>query len=104
MEHYEFAMTNALPTFEVIVGEVELDNNVFCAQQPRRPQDQGDDRHKDAKIIYFPAWWQNIGPIMKNSFEVWNGLGHEREGETSIVMARRVKKEKSLLRFVRQWP
>lgn len=45
------------------------------------------ERHKDAKIIYFPAWWQNIGPMMENRFEVWNGLGHGGEGETSIVMA-----------------
>ena len=45
------------------------------------------DRHPDAKFLYLPAWWENIGPIMGDSFEVWNGLGHGGEGETSIMMA-----------------
>lgn len=37
MEHYEFAMTNALPTFEVIVGEVELDSNVLTIVNSTTP-------------------------------------------------------------------
>ena len=45
------------------------------------------DRHKDAKFLYMPAWWNKVGPIMGDRFEVWNGLGHGGEGETSIMMA-----------------
>lgn len=43
--------------------------------------------HKDASIIYVPAWWEITGEKMKNDFEVWDGLGHGGEGETSIMMA-----------------
>ena len=45
------------------------------------------DRHKDARFLYMPAWWNKVGPIMGDRFEVWNGLGHGGEGETSIMMA-----------------
>ena len=44
-------------------------------------------RHKDAKFLYLPDWWTKVGPIMGDRFEVWNGLGHGGEGETSIMMA-----------------
>ena len=45
------------------------------------------ERHLDVKFLYMPAWWEKVGPLMGNRFEVWNGLGHGGEGETSIVMA-----------------
>ena len=45
------------------------------------------DRHRDAKFLYLPDWWTKVGPIMGERFEVWNGLGHGGEGETSIMMA-----------------
>jgi len=44
-------------------------------------------RHLDAKILYLPAWWEKVGPVMGDKFEVWGGLGHGGEGETSIMMA-----------------
>lgn len=44
-------------------------------------------RHLDAKFLFLPAWWEKVGPIMGDRFEVWNGLGHGGEGETSIMMA-----------------
>ena len=44
-------------------------------------------RHLDAKFLYLPAWWEKVGPVMGDRFEVWNGLGHGGEGETSIMMA-----------------
>jgi creatinine amidohydrolase len=47
------------------------------------------DRHLDAKFLFLPAWWEKVGPLMGDRFEVWNGLGHGGEGETSIVMALR---------------
>lgn len=45
------------------------------------------DRHKDAVLVYIPAWWEITGAEMEKDFEVWNGLGHGGEGETSITMA-----------------
>ena len=47
------------------------------------------DRHADAKFLYLPAWWEKVGPLMGSRFEVWNGLGHGGEGETSLMMALR---------------
>lgn len=44
-------------------------------------------RHSDAKILYLPAWWEKVGSVMGDKFEVWDGLGHGGEGETSIMMA-----------------
>jgi|SRR5699024_3285469 len=44
-------------------------------------------QHKEASIIYIPAWWEIPGKQMQEDFEVWNGLGHGGEGETSIMMA-----------------
>jgi len=46
-------------------------------------------RHKNAKFLYLPAWWEKAGPIMGDRFEVWNGLGHGGEGETSLMMSLR---------------
>ena len=45
------------------------------------------DRHKEAVLVYLPAWWELTGAKMAEDFEVWNGLGHGGEGETSITMA-----------------
>lgn len=44
-------------------------------------------RHTDAIFLYMPAWWEKVGPLMGEKLEVWNGLGHGGEGETSIMMA-----------------
>jgi creatinine amidohydrolase len=45
------------------------------------------DRHKDAVMVLIPAWWEITGAKMAEDFQVWNGLGHGGEGETSITMA-----------------
>lgn len=45
------------------------------------------ERHKDAVLVFIPAWWEITGARMKEDFEVWNGLGHGGEGETSITWA-----------------
>ncbi|MCJ8007565.1 creatininase family protein [Lederbergia wuyishanensis] len=44
-------------------------------------------RYKEAVLVYIPAWWEITGEQMKEDFEVWDGLGHGGEGETSITMA-----------------
>ncbi|ABC24523.1 creatininase family protein [Rhodospirillum rubrum] len=45
-------------------------------------------RHPDMKIGSLDAWWVTAGNLLpKDTFEVWNGLGHGGEGETSIGLA-----------------
>jgi len=44
--------------------------------------------HPDARIVALDAWWVTAGNLLpKGTFEVWNGLGHAGEGETSICLA-----------------
>ena len=39
------------------------------------------------KIAVLNAWWVTAGKILPtNTFEVWDGLGHAGEGETSMVL------------------
>jgi len=45
------------------------------------------DRHPEARILHLAAWWATLAKMMGDKFEVWSGLGHGGEGETSIVMA-----------------
>jgi creatinine amidohydrolase len=43
--------------------------------------------HPDFKIVSLDAWWMMIGELLPpDFFEVWNGLGHAGEGETSICL------------------
>lgn len=44
--------------------------------------------HPDIRIVSLDAWWATLAPLMPEGFfEVWNGLGHGGEGETSISLA-----------------
>lgn len=44
--------------------------------------------HPDFKIVSLDAWWNTLGNLLPpDFFEVWNGLGHAGEGETSICLA-----------------
>lgn len=45
------------------------------------------DRHKEVVIACLEAWWVSIGEITKGLFEVWHGLGHGGEAETSTMLA-----------------
>jgi creatinine amidohydrolase len=43
--------------------------------------------HPDFKIVSLDAWWVLVGSLVPEGFfEVWNGLGHGGEGETSICL------------------
>lgn len=43
--------------------------------------------HPDFKIIVLPAWWVTAGELVpEGTFEVWGGLGHGGEGETSMML------------------
>ena len=44
--------------------------------------------HPEMKICVLEAWWNTAGELLpKGTFEVWDGLGHAGEGETSIMLA-----------------
>jgi creatinine amidohydrolase len=44
--------------------------------------------HPDLNLAVLDAWWVTAGNLLPpETFEVWNGLGHGGEGETSIGLA-----------------
>jgi creatinine amidohydrolase len=47
------------------------------------------DKHPEVVIACLESWWTLIGQIEKDLFDVWNGLGHGGEAETSAMLASR---------------
>ena len=45
------------------------------------------DKHPEAVISCLEAWWISVGEITHGLFEVWHGLGHGGEAETSAMLA-----------------
>jgi creatinine amidohydrolase len=45
------------------------------------------DRYPEVIIACLEAWWVLVGEITKGVFQVWNGLGHGGEAETSAMLA-----------------
>lgn len=44
--------------------------------------------HPEMRIAVLEAWWQTAGELLpEGTFEVWDGLGHAGEGETSMMLA-----------------
>lgn len=44
--------------------------------------------HPEMRIAVLDAWWQTAGELVpEGTFEVWGGLGHAGEGETSMMLA-----------------
>jgi creatinine amidohydrolase len=61
------------------------DGNIPCIETAARDVKLA---HPDMRIAVLDAWWYTIGDLLpKDTFEVWNGLGHGGEGETSIGLA-----------------
>ena len=44
-------------------------------------------RYPKAVIACLEAWWELVGEITHDLFDVWNGLGHGEEAETSAMLA-----------------
>jgi creatinine amidohydrolase len=43
--------------------------------------------HPDFKIAVLEAWWETAARLVpEDTFEVWGGLGHGGEGETSLML------------------
>jgi creatinine amidohydrolase len=45
------------------------------------------DKHPEAVISCLEAWWISVGEITRGLFDVWHGLGHGGEAETSAMLA-----------------
>ena len=44
------------------------------------------EKYPEARIAALPAWWVTAGELLPpDTFEVWGGLGHAGEGESSIA-------------------
>jgi len=44
--------------------------------------------HPEMRIAVLEAWWETAGELLpEGTFEVWGGLGHGGEGETSMMLA-----------------
>jgi creatinine amidohydrolase len=44
-------------------------------------------QYPEFKIMVLSAWWVTAGELVpEGTFEVWNGLGHAGEGETSMML------------------
>ena len=44
-------------------------------------------KHPEMIIACLESWWILVGQMKRDIFEVWNGLGHGGEAETSAVLA-----------------
>jgi len=44
------------------------------------------ERHPDITIACLESWWELIGKISADTFNIWDGLGHGGEAETSAMM------------------
>lgn len=45
-------------------------------------------KYPDLRLAVLDAWWVTAGNLLpQDTFEVWDGLGHGGEGETSIALA-----------------
>jgi creatinine amidohydrolase len=45
------------------------------------------EKHPEVVISCLESWWTLVGALDKEIFEVWNGLGHGGEAETSAMLA-----------------
>jgi creatinine amidohydrolase len=102
LHHNEFQMTVSLepPTLQLIIENlVESliknglrrilvinghDGNIAPVESAARTCK---DRHPDTVIACLEAWWISVGEITSGIFEVWHGLGHGGEAETSTMLA-----------------
>ena len=44
------------------------------------------DKYENITIACLESWWELIGKISPNTFDIWQGLGHGGEAETSALM------------------
>lgn len=102
LHHNEFQMTMSLEsnTLEMIIENLfdsiikngirrilvinGHDGNIAPIESAARATKN---RHSEVVIACLEAWWVLVGEITTNIFEVWDGLGHGGEAETSTMLA-----------------
>ncbi|HEY7571333.1 MAG TPA: creatininase family protein [Nitrososphaeraceae archaeon] len=102
LHHNKFQMTMSLEshTLEIIIEDLfnsivrngikrilvinGHDGNIAAIESAARVIK---DKHSEVVIACLEAWWVLVGEITNNLFEVWNGLGHGGEAETSAMLA-----------------
>ena len=102
LHHNEFQMTMSLEsnTLEMIIENLfdsiikngirrilvinGHDGNIAPIESAARATKN---RHSDVVVACLEAWWVLVGQITTNIFEVWDGLGHGGEAETSTMLA-----------------
>jgi creatinine amidohydrolase len=102
LHHNEFQMTMSLEprTLEMIIEDLfnsiikngirrilvinGHDGNIAPIESAARTTKN---RHPAVVIACLEAWWISIGEITKGLFDVWHGLGHGGEAETSTMLA-----------------
>ncbi len=65
------------------------------------------DKNSEVVIACLEAWWVLVGEITNNLFEVWRGLGHGGEAETSAMLAVRpdlVNMNKAPIQVIPKFP
>jgi creatinine amidohydrolase len=45
------------------------------------------EQHPEVTVSCLESWWTLVGTLDRHLFDVWNGLGHGGEGETSAMLA-----------------
>jgi creatinine amidohydrolase len=102
LHHNEFQMTMSLEprTLEIIIEDLfnsiikngirrilvinGHDGNIAPIESAARITKN---RHTEVVIACLEAWWVLVGEISRGLFEVWRGLGHGGEAETSTMLA-----------------
>ena len=75
-------ITHGIKRILVIIGH---DGNIAPIEIASREIKR---EHDEVVIAVFEAWWYTAGRhLPEGFFEVWDGLGHAGEGETSLMMA-----------------
>lgn len=76
----ESVLRNGIDTIMIINGH---DGNIAPIEIASRKIKE---KYPNARIAALDQWWVTAGELLpKGTFEVWNGLGHAGEGETSIA-------------------
>lgn len=76
----ESTLRNGIKNIFIMNGH---DGNIAAIEIAAR---QIKEKYPEARIATLPTWWVTAGELLpEGTFEVWNGLGHAGEGESSLA-------------------
>lgn len=76
----ESLISNGIKKFLIINGH---DGNIAPIEIASR---NTKDKFPQVIIACLESWWTLVGQLSLNTFEIWNGMGHGGEAETSVMM------------------